>query len=136
MDLIQNSEFIIQNYQKRLKMTEKAKILEVFENKYPDRDYTVVHTAPEFTSVCPKTGHPDFATLHLEYIPDKLCVELKSLKLYYQSYRNDGIYYESVTNMILDDLVEAVQPRYMRLTAEFNVRGGISSVVEVEYNKD
>lgn len=135
MDLIQNSEFIIQNYQKRLKMTEKAKILEVFENKYPDRDYTVVHTAPEFTSVCPKTGHPDFATLHLEYVPDKLCVELKSLKLYYQSYRNDGIYYESVTNMILDDLVEAVQPRYMRLTAEFNVRGGISSVVEVEYNK-
>lgn len=117
-------------------MTEKAKILEVFENKYPDRDYTVVHTAPEFTSVCPKTGHPDFATLHLEYVPDKLCVELKSLKLYYQSYRNDGIYYESVTNMILDDLVEAVQPRYMRLTAEFNVRGGISSVVEVEYNKD
>lgn len=117
-------------------MSEKAKILEVFENKYPNRDYTVVHTAPEFTSVCPKTGHPDFATLHLEYVPDQLCVELKSLKLYYQSYRNDGIYYESVTNMILDDLVEAVKPRYMRLTAEFNVRGGISSVVEVEYTKE
>ncbi len=116
-------------------MSEKTKILETFENQYPDRDYKIIHTAPEFTSLCPKTGHPDFATLVLEYIPDKLCVELKSYKLYLESFRNDGIYYESVTNKILDDLVEVCQPRYMKLTAKFNVRGGISSVVEVEYKQ-
>lgn len=115
---------------------EKRSILEVFENKFPDRDYRIIHTSPEFTSNCPKTGQPDFATMHLEYIPDQLCVELKSLKLYYQSYRNDGIYYESVTNMILDDLVAVTKPRYMRITAEFNVRGGISSVIEAEYYKE
>ncbi len=114
-------------------MSDKIKILEVFENAYPERDYIIEHTAPEFTSVCPKTGQPDFATMILKYIPNKLCVELKSLKLYYQSYRNDGIYYESVTNKILNDLVEALQPRYMKLTADFKVRGGISSIVEVEY---
>ncbi|RMD49491.1 MAG: NADPH-dependent 7-cyano-7-deazaguanine reductase QueF [Ignavibacteria bacterium] len=116
-------------------MEDKRKILEVFENQYPDRDYFITHTAPEFTSVCPKTGQPDFATIELTYIPDKLCVELKSYKLYLNSYRNDGIYYESVTNKILDDLVAVCQPRYMRITAEFNVRGGIGSVVEVEYEK-
>jgi len=118
-----------------LKMSDKIKILEVFENKYPDRDYVVTHTAPEFTSVCPKTGQPDFATMIVEYIPDKLCIELKSLKFYLNSYRNDGIYFESVTNKILDDLVEVCKPRYMKLTAKFNVRGGISSVVEAEYKK-
>ena len=117
-------------------MSEKTKILETFENQYPDRDYKIIHTAPEFTSLCPKTGHPDFATLVLEYIPDKLCIELKSYKLYLESFRNDGIYYESVTNKILDDLVEVCKPRYMKLTAKFNVRGGISSVVEVEYKKN
>lgn len=116
-------------------MSDKIKILEVFENKYPDRDYVVTHTAPEFTSVCPKTGQPDFATMIVEYIPDKLCIELKSLKFYLNSYRNDGIYFESVTNKILDDLVEVCKPRYMKLTAKFNVRGGISSVVEAEYKK-
>ena len=117
-------------------MNEKTKIIEVFENAYPERDYLVTHTAPEFTSLCPKTGQPDFATMILEYIPDKLCIELKSLKLYFHSFRNDGIYFESVTNRILDDLVEACDPRYMRLTAEFNTRGGISSTVEVEYEKE
>ncbi len=117
-------------------MSDKIKLLEVFDNKYPDRDYTVIHEAPEFTSVCPKTGQPDFATITLEYIPDKLCIELKSLKFYYNSYRNDGIYFESVTNQILDDLVEVSKPRFMRITADFNVRGGIGSIVEVEYAKE
>lgn len=116
-------------------MEKQRDILETFDNKYMDRDYSIVHTANEFTSVCPKTGHPDFATMILTYIPDELCVELKSLKLYYQSFRNEGIFYESVTNKILDDLVEVCKPRYMKLTAEFGVRGGISSVIEVEYKK-
>lgn len=114
-------------------MKKKVKLLETFENKYPDRDYAVTHIAPEFTSLCPKTGQPDFATIKLEYIPDKLCVELKSLKFYLNSYRNDGIFFESVTNQILDDLVLVTKPRYMLITAEFNVRGGISSVIEAEY---
>jgi len=117
-------------------MNEKIKLLEVFENRYPERDYVVTHTAPEFTSLCPKTGQPDFAVITIEYIPDLLCVELKSLKIYLNSYRNDGIYFESVTNKILDDIVRVVQPRYMRVTAEFNVRGGISSVIEAEYEKE
>lgn len=115
-------------------MSEKIKILEVFDNKYPDRDYKVVHTAPEFTSLCPKTGQPDFAEMIIEYIPDKFCIELKSLKFYLNSYRNDGIFFESVTNKILDDLAEVCKPRYMKLTAKFNVRGGISSVVEAEFH--
>lgn len=114
-------------------MENKRKLLETFENEYQDRDYTIEHTAPEFTSVCPVTGQPDFATIILEYIPNKLCIELKSYKIYLTSFRNDGIYYESVTNRILDDLVAACKPRYMKITAEFNTRGGISSVVEVEY---
>ncbi len=114
-------------------MSDKIKLLEVFENAYPDRNYSVIHEAPEFTSVCPKTGQPDFATIIIEYIPDKLCIELKSLKFYLNSYRNDGIYFESVTNKILDDLVEVCKPRYMLVTAEFNVRGGIESIVKVEY---
>lgn len=117
-------------------MSDKIKLLETFENKYPDRDYIVTHIAPEFTSLCPKTGQPDFATITLEYIPANLCVELKSFKLYLQSYRNDGIFFESVTNKILDDLVEVTKPRYMKVTAEFNTRGGISSVIEAEYEDE
>jgi len=116
-------------------MSDKTQLLEVFDNAYPGRDYKVIHTATEFTSVCPKTGQPDFATIIIEYIPDKLCIELKSLKFYLNSYRNDGIYFESVTNKILDDLVEVCSPRYMLITASFNVRGGISSVVKAEYKK-
>jgi len=114
----------------------KLELLETFENKYPSRDYTITHIAPEFTSLCPKTGQPDFATITLEYIPDKLCVELKSLKFYLNSYRNEGIFFESVTNKILDDLVEITKPRYMKITAEFNTRGGISSVIEAEYEDE
>lgn len=115
-------------------MSDKIKILETFENKFPERDYLVTHIAPEFTSLCPKTGQPDFATMTVEYIPDRLCVELKSLKFYFNSYRNDGIFFESVTNQILEDLVEACKPRYMKITADFKVRGGISSVIRAEYN--
>jgi 7-cyano-7-deazaguanine reductase len=117
-------------------VNDKLKILEVFDNLYPDRDYSVIHTAPEFTSVCPKTGQPDFATIIIEYIPDKLCIELKSLKFYLNSYRNDGIYFESVTNKILDDLVEICKPRYMIIKAQFNVRGGISSQIRAEYRNN
>ena len=114
-------------------MKKRIKLLGTFENEFPKRNYTIVHTAPEFTSLCPKTRQPDFATITLEYIPDRLCVELKSLKLYLNSYRNDGIFFESATNKILDDLVSVCKPRYMLVTADFNVRGGISSVIEAEY---
>lgn len=117
-------------------MEDKIKLLETFENEFPNRDYTIIHTAPEFTSLCPKTGQPDFAKIDIDYIPDKLCIELKSLKLYLNSYRNDGVFFESVTNRILEDLVEVCSPRYMLVTAEFNVRGGISSVVEAEYESE
>ena len=117
-------------------MAKKIKLLETFENQYPDRDYNIVHTAPEFTSVCPKTGQPDFGIIVVEYVPDKLCVELKSLKLYLQSFRNEGVFYETVTNQILDDLVKVCKPRYMLITAEFTTRGGISSIIEAEYVSD
>jgi len=116
-------------------MDKKLKLLEVFKNQYPSRDYMVSHIASEFTSLCPKTGQPDFGKIMIEYIPDKLCVELKSLKIYLSSYRNDGIFYESVTNKILDDLVSVCKPRYMKITADFNVRGGISSVIVAEHKK-
>jgi 7-cyano-7-deazaguanine reductase len=117
-------------------MEDKIKLLETFENEFPNRDYTIIHTAPEFTSLCPKTGQPDFATIEVNYIPDKLCIELKSLKLYLNSYRNEGVYFESVTNKILEELVKVCSPRYMLVTAEFNVRGGISSVIEAEYESE
>jgi len=117
-------------------MEDKIKLLETFENEFPNRDYTIIHTAPEFTSLCPKTGQPDFATIDIDYIPDKLCIELKSLKLYLNSYRSDGVFFESVTNRILEDLVKACSPRYMLVSAEFNVRGGISSVIEAEYESE
>jgi 7-cyano-7-deazaguanine reductase len=117
-------------------MSEKVKILETFENAHPHRNYRIIHTNPEYTSVCPKTGHPDFGTMTVEYIPDLLCIELKSLKLYFQSFRNDGIFYEKVTNTILEDLVECCKPRYMKVTANFNPHGGISSVIEAEYHSN
>lgn len=110
-----------------------AAALETFPNTHPGRDYTIVHTCPEFTAVCPKTGQPDFATLRIRYVPDRRCVELKSLKLYLQSYRDRGIFYEHVTNAILDDLVAALRPRSLSVEGEFNVRGGISSVVRASY---
>ncbi len=106
--------------------------LETFPNPQPDRDYTIRIRIPEFTCLCPKTGQPDFATLELEYVPDRLCVELKSLKLYIWSFRDRGAFHEAVTNEIVDHLVAATQPRFIRLTAQFNVRGGIYTTVVVE----
>ena len=113
--------------------TAPSKTLDTFENPAPERDYAIRMTIPEFTCLCPKTGQPDFATLKLEYVADRLCVELKSLKLYVWSYRNEGAFHEAVTNRILADLVAATQPRFMRLTAEFNVRGGIYTTVVAEH---
>jgi len=110
-----------------------GKTLETFQNPQPERQYTIRMRIPEFTCLCPKTGQPDFATLHLEYVPDKTCVELKSLKLYVWSYRNEGVFHEAVTNRILDDLVAATAPRFMRLSAEFGVRGGIYTTVIAEH---
>ena len=113
--------------------TAPSKNLEVFPNPKPERDYTIHIESPEFTCLCPKTGQPDFATLSLEYIADQLCVELKSWKQYLWSFRDEGAFHEAITNQILDDLVLALKPRYMRLTAEFNVRGGIYTTVSAEY---
>ena len=107
--------------------------LETFTNRHPGRDYHVVHTCPEFTSMCPKTGQPDFGTIRVSYVPDRLCVELKSLKLYLQAYRTQGIFYEAVVNVILDDLVAATKPRRLTVEGDFRVRGGISSVVTATY---
>jgi 7-cyano-7-deazaguanine reductase len=112
-----------------------SKRLETFPNPAPERDYRIRMEIPEFTCLCPMTGQPDFATLTLEYIADKRCVELKSLKLYVWSYRNEGAFHEAVTNKILGDLVRAMQPRYLRLEAKFNVRGGIYTSVSAEHRK-
>jgi 7-cyano-7-deazaguanine reductase len=109
--------------------------LETFANPARSRDYRIHMEIPEFTCVCPMTGQPDFATLVLDYVPDKLCVELKSLKLYIWSYRDEGTFHEAVTNRILDDLVRASAPRLMRLEARFNVRGGITTSVVAEHRK-
>jgi 7-cyano-7-deazaguanine reductase len=110
--------------------------LETFENQYPGRDYTVRIVSPEFTSVCPRTGQPDFGTLSISYVPDRLCVELKSLKLYLQQFRNEGIYYEHVANRILDDLVAVLAPRRMTLEAAFTPRGGITTTVTATFCAD
>ena len=110
-------------------------LLETFENPYPNRDYVMETVCPEFTSVCPKTGQPDFGTLIITYIPDQVCFELKSLKLYLQSYRNVGAFYEDVTNRIMDDLVAVTDPRWIELRAEFTPRGGISSTITVSHHK-
>ena len=112
-----------------------SKILEVFDNPNIERDFVIRIDIPEFTCLCPKTGQPDFATLHLEYIADKRCVELKALKNYIWSFRNEGAFHEAVTNQILDDLVAALDPRFMRLKAIFNVRGGIYTTVESEHRQ-
>ena len=115
--------------------TQPSKQLETFDNPMPERDYTIRIEIPEFTCLCPKTGQPDFATLDLEYVPDQRCVELKSLKLYVWAYRDEGAFHEKVTNTILDDLVAATSPRFMRLTAKFNVRGGIYTTVVAEHRQ-
>ena len=116
--------------------TQPSKELETFENQYPEKDYTIRIRIPEFTCLCPKTGQPDFAELLLEYVPNQLCVELKSLKLYMWSFREEGAFHEKVTNDILADIVKAIQPRFMRLTADFNVRGGIYTQVVAEHRED
>ena len=112
-----------------------SKQLETFENARPERDYTIRIDTPEFTCLCPKTGQPDFAEIKLEYVPDQLCVELKAYKLYIWSYRDEGAFHEKVTNQILDDLVAACDPRFMRVTGVFNVRGGVYTSVVAEYRK-
>lgn len=116
--------------------TQPSRSLETFDNPRPGRDYTIRMTLPEFTCLCPKTGQPDFATLELAYVPDALCLELKALKLYIWSFRDEGHFHEDVTNRILDDMVAACQPRFLRLTGEFNVRGGIWTTVVAEHRQD
>jgi len=115
-------------------MSDFRNCLETFDNQFAQRDYRIEIVCPEFTSVCPKTGQPDFGTLTIAYTPDQKCVELKSLKFYLQSYRNEGIFYEHITNVILDDLVGVLAPRWMRLQADFHARGGISETVTVEHH--
>lgn len=118
-------------------MSEKSSDnLETFENDFPDREYLIEINCPEFTSVCPKTGQPDFGTLTFSYVPDRKCVELKSLKIYLQRFRDQGIFYENVTNRILDDFVAAVKPRQVTLVASFSPRGGISSDITCSYSQE
>ena len=115
--------------------SQPSKALETFDNPNPERDYHIHMDIPEFTCLCPKTGQPDFATLYLDYIADRQCIELKSLKMYVWSFRDEGAFHEAVTNRILNDLVAATQPRFMRLTAKFYVRGGIFTNVVAEHRK-
>jgi 7-cyano-7-deazaguanine reductase len=110
-----------------------AKLLETFPNPAPGRDYVIEHTHHEFTSVCPKTGHPDFADITVRYIADKVCVELKSLKMYFHSFRNEGIFFEAATNRILEDLVKHLKPRALTVIANWKARGGFTSVITAEY---
>ena len=116
--------------------TAPSRELETFDNPRPERDYTIRMTLPEFTCLCPKTGQPDFATLELEYVPDRLCLELKALKLYIWSFRDEGHFHEDVTNRIVDDMVAACRPRFLRLTGRFNVRGGIWTTVVAEHRQE
>ncbi|MEE9342912.1 MAG: preQ(1) synthase [Gammaproteobacteria bacterium] len=113
--------------------SQPSKTLDTFDNPHPARDYTIRINTPEFTCLCPKTGQPDFATLKLEYVADQQCIELKSYKLYVWAYRDEGAFHEDVTNQILNDLVDACKPRFMRLTAIFNVRGGVYTTVVAEH---
>jgi 7-cyano-7-deazaguanine reductase len=115
--------------------TQPSKELETFPNPRPERDYEIKMECPEFTCVCPRTGQPDFATIRINYIADKVCVELKSLKLYLWSYRDEGAFHEAVINKILDDLVQACRPRRMTVVGDFNVRGGIHTVISAEYRQ-
>lgn len=110
-------------------------LLETFENPHPGRDYEIVHIAPEFTSTCPKTGQPDFGTVIIRYVADQACVELKSLKMYLQKYRACGIFYEDVTNVILDDLVAVLRPRWMQVETRWRPRGGMRSIIRAEYGE-
>lgn len=113
----------------------KTPAIEVWENKYADKEYSIHLDIPEFTCICPKTGLPDFANIHVEYIPDKLCIELKSLKEYVNFYRDVGIFHEHVVNRVLDDLVKSAKPRYVEVIGQFNTRGGIGTTVRAAYRK-
>src|SRR5437867_7833767 len=114
-------------------LAQPSKELEVFPNPHPERDYLISFECPEFTCLCPRTGQPDFATIRIRYVPDKQCVELKSLKLYFWSYRDEGAFHEAVTNRIMDDIVSTLHPRRMTLEADFSVRGGIHTVVTASH---
>ena len=116
--------------------TEPSTSLDTFDNPNPERDYTIHIDTPEFTCLCPLTGQPDFANIDIEYVPDQRCLELKALKLYFWSYRDRGAFHEAVTNQILSDLVAATAPRFMRINAEFNVRGGVYTRIVVEHRAD
>ncbi len=116
-------------------MTKEKDILETFENPHPQREYVIEHRLHDFTSVCPKTGQPDFARLRIRYVAGPVCVELKSLKLYLQAFRNRGVFYEDVTNIILDDLVAACEPRWMVVRSSWSVRGGIRTVITAEHGR-
>ena len=116
--------------------SEPSKTLDTFENPQRDRDYTIRIDTPEFTCLCPMTGQPDFATILIEYIADKKCLELKALKMYFWSYRNEGAFHEAVTNKMLSDFVEAIEPRFMRVSADFNVRGGVYTQIIAEHRAD
>ncbi|MCX6938143.1 MAG: preQ(1) synthase [Verrucomicrobia bacterium] len=111
------------------------KLLETFPNPAPQRDYVIAHTHHEFTSLCPMTGHPDFANILIRYVPDKTCVELKSLKIYFHAFRNEGIFFEAVTNKICDDLGAALKPRSLEVVADWKARGGFTSVVTAKWEK-
>jgi 7-cyano-7-deazaguanine reductase len=121
--------------EKERPMDDFRRVLETFDNQHPGRDYTIEIVCPEFTSICPKTGQPDFGVLTFTYTPGKKCVELKSLKMYLQQFRNEGIFYENVTNRILDDLVAVLQPRRLKLVAAFTPRGGITTSVTVTHEE-
>jgi 7-cyano-7-deazaguanine reductase len=116
-------------------VADQSTILQTFENKHPYRDYAINITCPEYTSVCPMTGQPDFGTIYINYVPDRKCLELKSLKMYLFSYRNKGIFYEDVVNKMLNDLVKVLEPRRMEVKGDFTVRGGIKTVVAAEHVK-
>lgn len=120
---------------KRIARKPHTDVLETFPNPHPRRDYLIRHVQPEFTSVCPKTGQPDFGTVTIEYIAGKTCVELKSLKFYLQAFRNEGIFYEDVTNRILDELVAILAPRWMKVTTEWTPRGGLHSTIVAEHHQ-
>lgn len=113
-----------------------SKTLETFPNPHPERDYTIHMEVPEFTCLCPKTGQPDFATIVIDFVPDQRCVELKSLKMYMWSFREEGAFHEAMTNRILDDIVAAIEPRFLRVTGQWNVRGGIWTNVVVEHRQE
>ena len=121
---------------RKVRSSSPSKILEVFDNPNSERDFIIRIDSSEFTCLCPLTGQPDFADIHIEYIADNFCVELKALKNYFWSYRNEGAFHEAVTNKILDDLVEVMDPRFIRLKAIFNVRGGVYTNIECEHRKD